>query len=74
MTLVDDLTPSGLQAAMTVSGAVNGDMFAAYLDQVLGPTLVPGDLVLLDNLPVHKVGGLAELAETRDTRLLYLPP
>ena len=73
MTLVA-LTPNGLQAAMTVSGAVNGDVFAAYLDQVLGPTLGPGDVVVLDNLPAHKVAGLAELVEARGARLLYLPP
>ena len=74
VTLVAALTPTGLQAAMTVSGAVNGDVFAAYLDQVLGPTLVPGDVVVLDNLPAHKVAGLAELVEARGARLLYLPP
>ena len=74
VTLVAALTPSGLQAAMTVSGAVNGDVFTAYLDQVLGPTLVPGDVVVLDNLPAHKVAGLAELVEARGARLLYLPP
>ena len=68
------LTPNGLLAAMTVSGAVNGDVFAAYLSQVLGPTLVPGDVVVLDNLPAHKVAGLAELVEARGARLLYLPP
>ena len=59
---------------MTVSGAVNGDVFAAYLDQVLGPTLVPGDVVVRNNLPAHKVVGLAELVEARGARLLYLPP
>ena len=74
VTLVAALTPNGLQAAMTVSGAVNGDVFAAYLQQVLGPTLVPGDVVVLDNLPAHKVTGLAELVEARGARLLYLPP
>ena len=57
-----------------MSGAVNGDVFAAYLGQVLGPTLVPGDVVVLDNLPAHKVAGLAELMEARNARLLYLPP
>ena len=74
VTLVAALTPNGLQAAMTVSGAVNGDVFAAYLAQVLGPTLVPGDVVVLDNLPAHKVAGLAELVAARGARLLYLPP
>ena len=74
VTPVAALTPSGLQAAMTVRGAVNGDVFAAYLDQVLGPTLRPGDVVVLDNRPAHKVAGLAELVEARGARLLYLPP
>ena len=72
--LVAALTPNGPQAAMTVSGAVNGDVFAAYLAQVLGPTLRPGDVVVLDNLPAHKVAGLAELVEARGARLLYPPP
>ncbi len=74
VTLMAALTPHGLQAAMAVSGAVSGEVFAAYLDQVLGPTLVPGDVVVLDNLPAHKVAGLAEIAAARGARLLYLPP
>ena len=74
VTLVAALTPTGLQATMTLSGAVNGEVFAAYLSQVLGPTLRPGDVVVLDNLPAHKVAGLAELVEARGARLLYLPP
>ncbi len=74
VTLVAALTPAGRQAAMTVSGAVNGAVFAAYLSQVPGPTLVPGDVVVLDNLPAHKVAGLAQLVEARGARLLYLPP
>ena len=74
VTLVAALTPNGLQAAMTVSGAANGDVFAAYLRQVLGPTLVSGDVVVPDNLPARKVTGLAELVGAHGTRLLYLPP
>ena len=73
VTLVAALTPNGLQA-MTVSGAVNDDVFAAYLDQVLGPKLVPGDVVVLDNLPAHKVVGLAVRVEARGARLFYMPP
>lgn len=74
VTLLAALTPQGLGALLTVNGAVNGDVFAAYLDQVLGPTLQPGDVVVLDNLPVHKVAGLAEIAASYGARLLYLPP
>ena len=68
------LAPGGLQAAMTGSGAVNGDVFAAYLDQVPTPALVPGDVVVRDNLPAHRVAGLAELVGACGARLLYLPP
>ncbi len=74
VTLIAALTPHGLQAAMTVDGAVNTAVFAGYLDQVLGPTLRPGDVVVLDNLPVHKAAGLAEIVEKRGARLLFLPP
>jgi transposase len=74
VTLIAALTPAGLGAAMTVSGAVNGRVFAAYPQQVLGPTLQPGDVVVLDNLPAHKVDGLAALVEARGARLRYLPP
>ena len=73
-TLVAALTPNGWQAAMTGSGAGNGDVFAAYLEQVLGPTLVPGEVVGLANLAAHKVAGLAELVAAHGARLLYLPP
>ena len=55
-------------------GAVNGAVFAAYLPHVLGPTLVPGDVVVLDKLPAHNVAGLAQIVAARGARLLYLPP
>ncbi|SFQ75713.1 DDE superfamily endonuclease [Hymenobacter arizonensis] len=74
LTRVAALTPQGPQVAMAVSGAVKGDMFAAYLVKVLGSTLVPGDAVVLDNLPAHQAAGLAELVAARGARLLYLPP
>jgi len=54
VTLIAALTPDGLGALLRGDGALNGDVFTAYLDQVLGPTLRPGDVVVLDNLSVHK--------------------
>ena len=69
-TLIAALTPDGLGALLSVDGAV----FTAYLDQVLGPTLRPGDVVVLDNLSVHKVAGLDEVVQRYGARLLYLPP
>jgi transposase len=74
VTLLAALPPRGRGAAMSGSGAVNGAVFAAYVDQVLGPTLRPGDGVVRDNLPAHNVDGLAALVEKRGARRLYLPP
>lgn len=74
VTVIAALTPEGLGALFSVNGAVTGEVFGVYLDQVLGPTLAPGDVVVLDNLPVHKVAGLAEIAHKYGARLLYLPP
>ena len=74
VTLIAALTPDGLGALISVDGAVNGDVFAAYLDQVLGPTLRPGDVMVLDNLAVHKMDGLHEIVQKHGARLRYLPP
>ena len=72
--LIAALTPQGLGASLRVNGAVNGDVFAAYLDQVHDPTLLPGDVAVLDNLSVHKVEGLDEPVKKYGVRLLYLAP
>lgn len=74
VTVVATLSAQGMEAVMELDGAVNTASFAGYLEQVLGPGLQPGDVVVLDNLPVHKADGLAALVEARGARLLYLPP
>ena len=51
-----------------------GQLFAAYLSHVLGPTLRPGDVVVLNNLRVHKMAGMRERIEARGARVLFLPP
>jgi transposase len=53
---------------------MNGVIFQAWLEQHLAPTLVAGDIVVMDNLPAHKVGGVREMIEAVGARLLYLPP
>jgi transposase len=73
-TFVAGLRASGLTAPLVVDGAMNGDIFRAYVEQVLTPTLVPGDVVVLDNLGSHKVAGVREAIEARGARLLFLPP
>jgi transposase len=73
-TFVAGLRTSGLTAPLVVDGAINGDIFRAYVEQVLAPTLIPGDIVVLDNLGSHKVAGVREAIEARSASLVYLPP
>ena len=73
-TLIAALDHRGIRCATTVDGAVNGDVFTAFVRQVLVPTLRPGDLVILDNLSSHKVHGVRQAVEAADARVVYLPP
>lgn len=72
-TLVASLSLRGLGAAMTLEGALDGDAFAAYLREFLLPTLVPGQIVVLDNLSVHKDKRVRPLIEGAGCTLIYLP-
>lgn len=74
VTVLAALGPQGLHAMMTVEGATDADVFRAYVKHVLGPTLVPGDIVVLDNLRAHKAVGVQQMLARRRVRLLYLPP
>jgi transposase len=73
-TLVAALRMDGMHAPMTVDGAMNGDLFVAYVEQVLAPTLSAGDVVILDNLSAHKRGEARAAVEARGATLLFLPP
>ncbi len=53
---------------------MHGDAFRAYVEQVLVPELAPADVVVMDNLPAHKVSGVRQAIETAGAILLYLPP
>jgi transposase len=55
-------------------GAMSGRLFRAWIEQMLAPTLAAGDVVVMDNLPAHKVAGIREAIEARGATLLYLPP
>ncbi len=74
ISLLAALGVQGLRAPMMVEGAVDTEVFGAYVEQVLGPTLEPGDIVVMDNLAVHKVGGIEQAIEARGARVQYLPP
>lgn len=52
---------------------MNGEMFKAYVEQILAPTLRTGDIVFMDNVSVHKVAGIQEAIEARGARVVYLP-
>jgi transposase len=73
-TFIAGLRATGLTAPTVVDGAVNGELFEAYVRQQLAPTLRPGDVVVLDNLAAHKRAGVREAIEGAGCRLLYLPP
>ena len=73
-TLIAALDHHGMRCATTVDGAVNGDLFVAFVQQVLRPTLQPGDIVILDNLSAHKVTGVRQAIEAAGATVVYLPP
>jgi transposase len=74
VTFVGALTAGGLVAPWALEGAMNGGWFLAYVEQVLVPALSPGMVVVMDNLPSHKVEGVREAVEAAGCRLEYLPP
>ena len=59
---------------MVIDSPVDTEVFRAYVGQVLMPTLVPGDIVVLDNLSAHKAPDIRECVESVGARLWYLPP
>lgn len=72
--LVAALTLTGLGPVMTREGAIDTPAFVAYVQEVLCPTLEPGQIVILDNLSVHKAEAVRSLIEARGCALLFLPP
>jgi transposase len=74
LTTLGAMSLRGMVAVMTIESATDGDIFLAYLEQVLCPQLKANDVVILDNLSAHKVCGVRELIESQGATLLYLPP
>jgi transposase len=73
-TFVGALRHRHMSAPMVIDGAMDGDVFLAYVETFLCPTLSPGDIVILDNLASHKVEGVAEAIAAAGAAVLYLPP
>ena len=76
LTMLSAIRLSGVvrEATVLVEGAMNAPTFLAYTEQLLAPSLLPGDVVVMDNLASHKVAGVAEAIEAAGASVWYLPP
>jgi transposase len=72
-TLLASITLGGMGETMAVEGSTDREVFEAYLEQVLAPTLEAGQLVIMDNLSAHKPARVRELIEEQGCELIYLP-
>jgi transposase len=73
-TLIAALDVHGVRCSTTVDGAVNGEVFTAFVEHVLTPTLDRDEIVIMDNLSAHKVHGVREAIESVGASVVYLPP
>jgi transposase len=72
-TFTAGLRIGGLVAPFVLDGPMDGEAFRAYVSQVLAPELAAGEVVIMDNLPAHKVKGVREAIEATGAMLMYLP-
>jgi transposase len=73
-TFVAGLRNNAITAPYVIDCPMNGEIFLAWLEQALIPTLAKGDIVVMDNLPAHKIASVRQLIEAAGVILLYLPP
>jgi transposase len=73
LTFVAGLRRNGMTAPCVIDGSMNGTTFLAYVEQSLVPTLKRNDIVVMDNLPAHKVPGVRKAIEAKGAKLRYLP-
>ena len=74
MTFIAALRHDSITAACVLDGPVNAESLAAYVEQILVPTLKEGDIVIIDNLGSHKTNKIQRAIRTVGARLLFLPP
>ena len=74
LTLIGALSVRGLGAVQLLNGPLTRRGFALYVAHCLAPTLRPGEVLVLDNLAVHKIGGLREWLAKRGVGVIFLPP
>ena len=73
-TLLSSLNAEGMGSSMAVEGATTREVFEAYVEHFLAPTLKPGQLVVMDNLGAHRPKRVREIIEASGCELIYLPP
>src|SRR3989440_2604665 len=73
MTLMASLSLRGMGEALIVDGAANTELFEIYIEQILAPSLEPGQIVIMDNLSIHKGQKVRQAIEARGCQLLFLP-
>ena len=73
VTLISSITLGGMGASMSIEGSVDGEAFGLFLREALCPALEPGQIVVMDNLSVHKGKAVRELVEERGCHLWFLP-
>lgn len=73
-TFLAALRVDAVTAPFVIDRAMNGEIFRTYIERCLVPALLPGDIVIMDNLPAHKVAGVRVAIEAAGAVLLYLPP
>lgn len=74
LTFIAALRHDRIDAPLVIDGPINGQLFAAYVEQILAPTLARGDVVILDNLGSHKGSAARAAIRDRGAHLIFLPP
>jgi transposase len=72
-TVLSSMSLEGMGPSLAVEGSTTGEVFEAYVERVLAPTLGGGQVVVMDNLTAHKGDRVRELVEARGAELVYLP-
>jgi transposase/transposase-like protein len=72
--ILSSVCMDGTMVPLVFEGALNEDLFKAYVEHMLAPSLKPGDIVIMDNLSSHKVKGIAGAVEAVGASIMYLPP
>lgn len=72
--MISSVRLDGSTACMTIEGATTGEVFRAYVHEILMPTLNKGDILVMDNLAAHKDKQALSLLKKAGVKVLFLPP